>query len=149
MNLAGAHAAHRGWAPAPPAPPPPVWLRGRARWGVGCASPLTSDERCDYSDLMKRASLGVRQAKAKFSEVVRRAQAGQEVTITDRGRPVARVVPIPAEGRPLPQRLQELESRGWIEPMPPRGDSRLPKPVRLRAPGLAQRILQEHRDAGS
>lgn len=91
----------------------------------------------------------MRQAKAKFSEVVRRAQAGREVTITDRGRPVARVVPIPASARTLPERLQDLESRGWIETKPARGAGQLPKPVRLRAPGLAQRILQEHRNGGS
>lgn len=37
--------------------------------------------------------LSVFEAKARFSEVVNRAQAGKQTVITKRGKPVARVVP--------------------------------------------------------
>ena len=38
--------------------------------------------------------VGIRELKAQASAVVRRAAAGQVITITDRGRPVARIVPV-------------------------------------------------------
>ncbi len=41
---------------------------------------------------MKRASIA--ELKAKLSEYVARAKAGEDVIITDRGRPVARLVPL-------------------------------------------------------
>jgi prevent-host-death family protein len=41
-------------------------------------------------------SIGIYEAKSKLSELVERAEAGQEVTITRRGRPVAKLVPAKA-----------------------------------------------------
>jgi prevent-host-death family protein len=38
-------------------------------------------------------SIDIYEAKSKLSELVGRAEAGQEVTITRRGRPVAKLVP--------------------------------------------------------
>lgn len=38
--------------------------------------------------------IGIRALQQHASEVVRRAAAGEELTITDRGRPVARIVPL-------------------------------------------------------
>lgn len=41
------------------------------------------------------ATTTVSQLKAKLSEQLRLVQAGEEVTITDRGRPIARILPFP------------------------------------------------------
>lgn len=41
----------------------------------------------------------VAEAKAKFSEMLRRAGAGEEIVVTSHGRPVARIVP-PANAPP-------------------------------------------------
>jgi prevent-host-death family protein len=38
--------------------------------------------------------IGIRALQQHASDVVRRAAAGEELTITDRGRPVARIVPL-------------------------------------------------------
>ena len=38
-------------------------------------------------------SIGIYEAKSKLSELVKRTEAGQEITITRRGRPVAKLVP--------------------------------------------------------
>jgi len=38
-------------------------------------------------------TIPISQAKARLSAILRRVQAGQEVVITDRGTPVARLVP--------------------------------------------------------
>jgi prevent-host-death family protein len=49
--------------------------------------------------------------KARLSEFLRKAKAGQSIVVTDRGQPVARLGPL--EGAPaLSGRLQHLVSRG-------------------------------------
>ncbi|HUF10556.1 MAG TPA: type II toxin-antitoxin system Phd/YefM family antitoxin [Rhodothermales bacterium] len=47
--------------------------------------------------------VGLHQAKTHFSELLRRVEAGEEITILRRGKPVARLVPShePAGKRPL------------------------------------------------
>jgi prevent-host-death family protein len=41
------------------------------------------------------------EAKAKLSDLVDRAEAGEEVTILRRGRPVAKIVPLERPRKPL------------------------------------------------
>ena len=42
--------------------------------------------------------VNVHEAKTRFSGLLRRVAAGEEITIANRGVPVARLVPVPAEG---------------------------------------------------
>jgi prevent-host-death family protein len=44
------------------------------------------------------SKVNVHEAKTRFSRLLRRVAAGEEITIANRGVPVARLVPIPAEG---------------------------------------------------
>lgn len=60
-------------------------------------------------------SYPVHEAKAKLSEILRRVKQGQRVTISERGREIARVVPIEA-ARDLATRLAKLEHDGSIAP---------------------------------
>lgn len=53
----------------------------------------------------------MRELKAKLSEYVGRAAAGESVIVTDRGRPVARLTALDASV-PLTRGIEE----GWIEP---------------------------------
>ena len=54
-------------------------------------------------------------AKAQLSELIDRAESGEEVVITRHGRPVARVVPATPVKQPVPlERLAELR-----ESLPP------------------------------
>lgn len=53
--------------------------------------------------------VGVRELKAKLSEYLTRVAAGEELTVTDRGRPVARIVPF------ADTTLQRGFDEGWIE----------------------------------
>ena len=64
-------------------------------------------------------SVGVRQLKQNASAVLRRVQAGEILEVTDRGRPVARLVPIKplsrwdqlvAEGRLIPAKVSVQEA---------------------------------------
>lgn len=54
--------------------------------------------------------VGIRALKQNASAVVARVAAGVTVTITDRGRPVARLVPIATS------RLDDLEASGTLRP---------------------------------
>lgn len=56
--------------------------------------------------------VGIRELKARLRTCLERAQAGEEIVVTDRGRPVARIVGSQAPA--LPARLQEMERRGEL-----------------------------------
>ena len=56
-------------------------------------------------------SVGIRELKAKLSEYVSRAADGEQIVVTDRGRPVARLVGL--EGASTIERGIE---EGWITP---------------------------------
>ncbi|MCB0970344.1 MAG: type II toxin-antitoxin system prevent-host-death family antitoxin [Acidimicrobiales bacterium] len=85
--------------------------------------------------------MGIRALKQNASAVVAAAAAGEEVTITDRGRPVARLVPL-AGGR-----LEMLLASGRARSAK-RAWAQLPSPVRRRA-GKAPltQVLAAQRDA--
>jgi prevent-host-death family protein len=53
------------------------------------------------------------EAKTHLSRLVRQVKAGQTITLTERGRPVARVVPLPV-ARTLDDRIEELEGAGLV-----------------------------------
>jgi prevent-host-death family protein len=91
-------------------------------------------------------SVGVREAKINLSKLLKRVMQGQEVVITDRGKPVGKVVPIPQEHLPIAERIRRMEEQGLVGPARKGRARRLPPP--LPAPkGIAQRFLQEGRDA--
>ncbi len=86
------------------------------------------------------AEVGIRALKQNASQVVARAAAGDVITVTDRGRPVARIVPIRTS------RIQELLGAGV-------GTARTMALADLSAPRAARRgeetpsdVLQELRD---
>jgi len=53
------------------------------------------------------ASVGIRELRQRASELLRRVAAGETIEVTDRGRPVALLSPVPQHGSPL-ERLREL-----------------------------------------
>ncbi len=69
-----------------------------------------------------RKTAGVVELKSRASEILREVKAGHEVVITDRGVPVARLVPLGDEERRSTRRTR-LFRAGFIR----RGHNRLPK----------------------
>jgi prevent-host-death family protein len=55
-------------------------------------------------------SVGIRDLKSRLSDYVARAAAGEEIVVTDRNRPVARLVPY-ASASEVDRGIDE----GWIE----------------------------------
>jgi prevent-host-death family protein len=64
----------------------------------------------------------VSQLKARLSEYLNKVKAGAEVLITDRGKPVARLVPIHRTNKNLREALGKMEKQGLIR----LGPGRLP-----------------------
>jgi uncharacterized protein len=59
--------------------------------------------------------VGVAELKARLSEYLARVQAGEEIVVADRGRPVARLIPpVPQSANEEDQRLLDLQRRGLI-----------------------------------
>jgi len=86
--------------------------------------------------------------KARLSEYLNQVKAGMEVLITDRGKPVARLVPIP-RSKDLKESLVRMEKQGLIR----LGSGKLPKDFwRIDRPddprGLVLKALLEEREAG-
>ena len=63
-------------------------------------------------------SAGVADLKARLSEYLARVKSGEEVLVTDRGRPVARLVPVGNEavedGDAEAARLRNMEKEGLV-----------------------------------
>jgi prevent-host-death family protein len=57
------------------------------------------------------AAIGVRELRQRASELLRRVERGETIEVTDRGRPVAVLVPPPAGGP-----LERLRALGELEP---------------------------------
>lgn len=85
--------------------------------------------------------IGVRDAKASLSRLLRDVKDGREVVITEYGKPVARLVP--AGSLSVSDWIAEMESRGDIERQKP--SARVFRPIKV-PEGLAQRYLQEDRE---
>lgn len=82
-------------------------------------------------------------AKAKFSEVIRRVRDGETVIVSYRGDPVAEIKPIEPSKTSLEEHLKDLERRGaLLRPRSPRtGFKSLG-----RRPGALKRFLEERGD---
>jgi prevent-host-death family protein len=90
----------------------------------------------------------ISETKAKLSALLDRVRAGEEVTITDRGRPVARIVPLASEDVDWDERLARLERQGLIrrprEPLDPEWLRAQPL-VKARA-SVLEALLEERGD---
>jgi len=95
---------------------------------------------------MKTAA--VSELKAKLSEFLSQVKAGNEVVVTDRGKPVAKLVPVSASGLTR-ESLRSMERQGLIKI----GSGKLPKnfwamPRPEDSQGLVLKALLEEREEG-
>jgi prevent-host-death family protein len=86
----------------------------------------------------------MREAKENLSRLVNEVKKGTEIILTERGKPVARLVPINDESLSLASRLAKLEHAGMIEPAN-RANLKMPLPLPL-CGEKAQAFLQEDRN---
>lgn len=98
-----------------------------------------------WEDSMETAVVGIRDAKMNLSKLLKLVQDGNEVLLTDRGRPVGKIVPVPPRSLALAERLKGLEERGLIERGHKKRMKKVPPPLPLEK-GLAQKMLQGDRN---
>ncbi|MEK7409511.1 MAG: type II toxin-antitoxin system prevent-host-death family antitoxin [Acidobacteriota bacterium] len=65
----------------------------------------------------------VAELKASLSRYLAGVKAGEEVVVTERGKPIAKIVPIPATEEDQVRRLRQMEVQGLIR----MGSGRLPR----------------------
>ncbi|MFQ5779894.1 MAG: type II toxin-antitoxin system Phd/YefM family antitoxin [Nitrospiria bacterium] len=90
----------------------------------------------------------ISELKASLSEYLKRVKAGNEVIVTERGKPVAKIVPITVS-ESMSQHLREMEKEGLISV----GTGKLPKDFwkfpRPKDPkGQVLKALLEEREEG-
>ena len=87
-------------------------------------------------------SVGVRQLKAGLSRYLQRVRAGERITVTARGRPVA--VLAPPAARPADGRVEALLLNGRVEWAggKPRGTAR---PPRITGRPVADAVVEDRR----
>ncbi len=92
--------------------------------------------------------VGVREAKINLSKLLKAVQkSGNEIVITDRGKPVGKLGPVSPESLSVEEKVKGLERQGWIEPMVSEEYSLSHLPIPLRA-GMAQKYLEVDRTFG-
>ena len=74
-------------------------------------------------------TVGIRELKNNVSRIVEQVEAGETVTITRRGKPVATMV-----SGDVPPGLAAMIADGTVRPPESRA-RHLPKPIKLRGPG--------------
>jgi prevent-host-death family protein len=96
---------------------------------------------------MQSAAIAV--LKARLSRYLDRVKAGEEVVVTERGRPIARIVPIRPAGDEEEAQLADLERKGLLR----RGNGSIPesfwtRPVPDDPGGLTLKGLLDDREEG-
>ncbi|MEO1062009.1 MAG: type II toxin-antitoxin system prevent-host-death family antitoxin [Actinomycetota bacterium] len=87
----------------------------------------------------KRSEVGIRELKNGLSKYIERVRSGEEVIVTDRGRPVARLSGLDASE----DRLAELVAAGVVRP--PTSHRRHVPTERIRAAGTVSDLVAEQR----
>jgi len=83
-----------------------------------------TDDLCVYNERMEEATsidaavVGVRELKNRLSAHLDRVKRGEELMVTERGRPIARLIPVGADV----ERMTALVEAGIVRP--PRGTAR-------------------------
>jgi len=72
-------------------------------------------------------------------------QQGKEIIITDRGRPVGKIVPFENAEMSLEARIRRLETQGIIEKNPSKHKKKFPSPLAIEK-NIARKFLQKHRN---
>ncbi len=86
-----------------------------------------------------RSEVGIRDLKNGLSKYIDRVRAGEEVIVTDRGRPVARLSSLDAPD----DRLADLVAAGVVRP--PASRSRHRSLSRIKAKGTVSDLVAEQR----
>jgi len=92
---------------------------------------------------MQTAAIG--EVKARFSKYISAVKKGEDVLVTERGKPVARIVHEPRKSESLRERLAPLAAQGLII-LPTKGPRKRPfKPVKVTGKPASEMIIEDRR----
>ena len=94
---------------------------------------------------IRRVHVGLREANQHFSRIMQRVRAGEEVVLTERGKPFARIVPIRYSRQEAV--IRQMVKEGFLRPAEKPGIMPDWKPRRVRGGILSTQILREERDS--
>ena len=83
--------------------------------------------------------MGIRELRADLSRWVQRVRSGENVVVTDRGKPVARLVPVDGE-----RKIDQLIREGVVIPAPRKWRGPLPKPIEVTG-SVSELVLEDRR----
>lgn len=88
---------------------------------------------------------GIRDVKNNLSRILRNVRNGEEVLVTDHGKPIARIVREPAQRKSLRERLSSRVEEGTVGlPSKQYRPSRR-RPLPLRGKPLSEIVLEDRR----
>ena len=86
-------------------------------------------------------NVGVRELRDGLSRYLASVRDGEEITVTDHGKPVAKLVPINQQSP-----LERLIAEGVVTPAPDRtGRAELPPAIKLRSGATVTDLISEQR----
>ncbi len=89
-----------------------------------------------------QTQVGIREAKINLSKYLKLVKNGNEVILTERGRPVGKIVPLEKDMLSLTERIKRLEDSGILERE--KESYKIPPPIPIED-SIARQMLQEDR----
>lgn len=93
--------------------------------------------------------VGLREANQQFGKIVKRIRKGEEIILTDRGKPFAKISPISRNGAEEEDDWEaifdQMAAEGRLIRAKVRGPVRLSRPVKIRGKSIVE-TLREMRD---
>jgi prevent-host-death family protein len=92
------------------------------------------------------STVGVKELKDRLTQYLRRTKQGEEVVVTERGKPIAVIQPIQSAARvvSLQARLARLAARKLLT-LPTRKPLQKVRRVRISGPPISRTILEDRR----
>jgi prevent-host-death family protein len=95
---------------------------------------------------MPMSTVGVKELKNRLTQYLRRTKQGEEVVVTERGKPIAVIQPIQSAApvMSLHARLAKLAAQGLVS-LPTRKPLKKVRAVRVSGPPISRTILEDRR----
>ena len=92
------------------------------------------------------STVGIKELKNRLTQYLRRTKNGQEVVVTERGKPIALIKPIQSVERTasLEARLASLAAEGLVT-LPTQKPLKKLRLIKVSGPALSKTILEERR----
>jgi prevent-host-death family protein len=97
---------------------------------------LQDGAQCSYN---VRMEVGIRELRAHLSRYLDQVREGEEIVVTDRGKPIAKISP--TNGR---SRIDELIAAGVLTAPVNRGPRTVPKPITIKG-GISDLVDEQRR----